>query len=99
MAYVYHLNYVPDVLFFKCLNCFLVLMKLLFEDRSPHGQLNPSLDLQHHLYPSTVCLIPSITAVLKYRDIHGDMNISRGFVIPKESSQWPTNMWGVHLGR
>jgi hypothetical protein len=39
-----------------------------------------------------------MTGVLKYKEIHGDMSISRGFIIPRENPQWPETMWGMHLG-
>jgi hypothetical protein len=39
-----------------------------------------------------------MAGVLKYKEIHGDMSISRGFIIPRENSQWPETMWGMHLG-
>ena len=38
------------------------------------------------------------TALLSYQKLHGDMLVPCKFVIPNESSVWPEETWGLHLG-
>ena len=36
-------------------------------------------------------------ALLKYKSLHGDLLVRRGFVIP-ENAHWPKDLWGMNLG-
>ena len=37
-------------------------------------------------------------ALLKYKDLHGDLLVPWKFEVPKKSSDWPKQTWGLHLG-
>ena len=39
-----------------------------------------------------------LEAIKKYKEIHGDLNISRFFSVPENSLEWPQHMWGLKLG-
>jgi hypothetical protein len=36
--------------------------------------------------------------LLSYQHLHGDMLVPQSFIIPKNSSSWPSDMWGIKLG-
>ena len=36
-------------------------------------------------------------ALLRFRELNGNMYVKRGFVVPKESSDWPEETWGIRL--
>jgi hypothetical protein len=36
--------------------------------------------------------------LLSYQHLHGDMLVPQSFIIPKNSSSWPSDMWGIRLG-
>jgi hypothetical protein len=38
------------------------------------------------------------TALLKYKEINGDLMIKKRFIIPTESAEWPEEVWGMKLG-
>ncbi|CAK4073167.1 unnamed protein product [Aphanomyces euteiches] len=33
-----------------------------------------------------------------YKQIHGDTNVPRAFVVPSQSSEWPEALWGLKVG-
>ena len=37
-------------------------------------------------------------ALTSYRDIHGDMHVPPGYVVPDDIYKWPEEIWGMHLG-
>ncbi|CAI5745904.1 unnamed protein product [Peronospora destructor] len=40
----------------------------------------------------------SLTALIKYKEIEGDLLVPRKFVVPKEDERWPRPTWGLKLG-
>ncbi|CAI5714369.1 unnamed protein product [Peronospora farinosa] len=40
----------------------------------------------------------SLAALIKYKEIEGDLLVPRKFVVPKEDEQWPRPTWGLKLG-
>ena len=38
-------------------------------------------------------------ALLRYKELKGDMLVPRSFVVPPSSDDWPEEMWGMRLGR
>ena len=36
-------------------------------------------------------------ALLRFRELNGNTYVKRGFVVPKESSDWPEETWGIRL--
>lgn len=38
-------------------------------------------------------------ALLRYREIHGSMEVRGGFIVPRDSQLWPRDVWDVKLGR
>mmetsp|Transcript_14269 Transcript_14269/g.13776 ORF Transcript_14269/g.13776 Transcript_14269/m.13776 type:complete len:511 (+) Transcript_14269:164-1696(+) len=38
------------------------------------------------------------TALLKYKEINGDLMIKKRFIVPTESADWPEEVWGMKLG-
>ena len=45
---------------------------------------------------------PSLTqvrqALLRYKTIHGDLDVDRAFVVPSASRDWPEVTWNMRLG-
>ena len=39
-----------------------------------------------------------VPALLKYKELHGDMHVPQGFVVPS-SEAWPEKMWEMRLGK
>ena len=39
-----------------------------------------------------------LEALKRYKEIHGDLFISRFFVVPENTTDWPVHMWGLKLG-
>ena len=37
-------------------------------------------------------------ALLAYKEVHGDLEVTRAFVVPSEAP-WPEEAWGMKLGR
>ena len=37
-------------------------------------------------------------ALMIYRDLHGDMHVPSGFIIPDNIYEWPQDIWGIKLG-
>jgi hypothetical protein len=37
------------------------------------------------------------TALLRYKEINGDLMIKKRFIIPTESLEWPEEVWGMKL--
>lgn len=38
------------------------------------------------------------TALVRYKEINGDLLVPQPFVIPEKSSEWPEETWGLRLG-
>lgn len=36
-------------------------------------------------------------ALLRFRELNGNTYVKRGFIVPKESSDWPEETWGIRL--
>lgn len=39
------------------------------------------------------------SALLRYEELHNNLRIPRQYVIPHDRPEWPTEMWGMQLGR
>jgi hypothetical protein len=39
-----------------------------------------------------------LEAIKRYKEVHGDLNISRFFTVPENNLDWPQHMWGLKLG-
>ena len=37
-------------------------------------------------------------ALVRYKEIYGDLSVPHPFVIPEESDEWPESTWGLCLG-
>ena len=37
-------------------------------------------------------------ALMKYKELFGDLLVPQLFVIPSDSSDWPVDLWGINLG-
>jgi hypothetical protein len=36
-------------------------------------------------------------ALLRYKELHGDLSVRHDFVVPMDSSDWPEETWGMRL--
>ena len=38
------------------------------------------------------------TALVRYKELHGDLTISQRFSVPPDSPEWPQAVWNMKLG-
>lgn len=56
-------------------------------------------------YSSVICCVWKVygfdvvlTALLRYKELHGDLIISQRFTVPSDSADWPQAVWNMKLG-